>query len=55
VALATIRKGPRTRICCAVETDSSRKGLSTCRPLQYWEGSMHYKRWERRETMKRAD
>ena len=41
-ALVTIFRGPRTRICWAVETDSSRKGFSTWRPLQYWEGSTHY-------------
>lgn len=28
-ALATIRNGPRTRICCAVDIDSSRNGFST--------------------------
>lgn len=44
VALATIRRGPRTRICCAVDTDSSRKGFNTWRPLQYWDGSIHWTR-----------
>lgn len=41
-AFVTIRRGPRTKICCAVETDSSKKGFNTCRPLQYCDGSTHF-------------
>ena len=39
--LYTMERGPRTRICCAVETDSSRNGFNTWRPVQYWVGSTH--------------